>query len=68
MPTWSTKRINQSEWDAPAFIIPKKNESVRIISDFKELNPRIKRKSYPLPKISDVMLKLERSQILNLLV
>jgi len=50
------------------YIIPKKNESVRIISDFKELNPRIKRKSYPLPKISDVMLKLERSQILNLLV
>jgi len=31
------KNINNSEWTAPTFIIPKKDGSVRFISDFKEL-------------------------------
>ena len=53
------KRINNSEWAAPTFIIPKKNGTVRFISDFRELNKRIKRKPYPIPKIQDLLLKLE---------
>ena len=53
------KRINQSEWAAPTFIIPKKNGTVRFISDFRELNKRIKRKPFPIPKIQDLLLKLE---------
>jgi len=53
------KKVNHSEWAAPAFVIPKKDGSVRFISDFRELNLRIKRKPYPIPKISDLMLKLE---------
>jgi len=56
------KKVNHSEWAAPAFIIPKKDGSVRFISDFRELNLRIKRKPYPIPKISDLMLKLEGFQ------
>ena len=53
------KRINNSEWAAPTFIIPKKNGTVRFISDFRELNKRIKRKPFPIPKIQDLLLKLE---------
>ena len=53
------KRINNSEWAAPTFIIPKKNGTVRFISDFRELNKRIQRKPYPIPKIQDLLLKLE---------
>ena len=53
------KRINNSEWAAPTFIIPKKNKTVRFISDFRELNKRIKRKPFPIPKIQDLLLKLE---------
>ena len=56
------KRVNRSEWAAPTFIIPKKDGSVRFISDFRELNKRIKRKPYPIPKIHDLMLKLEGFQ------
>ena len=56
------RKVNHSEWAAPAFIIPKKDGSVRFISDFRELNLRIKRKPYPIPKISDLMLKLEGFQ------
>ena len=53
------RKINNSEWAAPTFIIPKKDGSVRFISDFRELNKRIKRKPYPIPKIQDLLLKLE---------
>jgi hypothetical protein len=31
------RRINKSEWAAPTFIIPKKDGTVRFISDFREL-------------------------------
>jgi len=56
------KKVNHSEWAAPAFIIPKKDGSVRFISDFRELNKRIKRKPFPIPKIQDLLLKLEGFQ------
>ena len=53
------KKINHSEWAAPTFIIPKKDGTVRFISDFRELNKRIRRKPFPIPKIHDLLLKLE---------
>ena len=56
------KKVNRSEWAAPTFIIPKKDGTVRFISDFRELNKRIKRKPFPIPKIHDLMLKLEGFQ------
>ena len=56
------KKVNRSEWAAPSFIIPKKDGTVRFISDFRELNSRIKRKPYPIPKIQDMLLKLEGFQ------
>ena len=53
------KKVNHSEWGAPTFIIPKKDGTVRFINDFRELNKRIRRKPYPIPKIQDLLLKLE---------
>ncbi|MGH7974673.1 MAG: hypothetical protein ACREBR_04040, partial [bacterium] len=44
------EKCGPSEWAAPTFIIPKKNGSVRFISDFRQLNARLKRKAFPLPK------------------
>ena len=40
----------------PTFIIPQKNRSGCFISDFRELNNRIKRKPFPIPKIHDIVL------------
>ena len=48
-----------SEWASPTFIIPKKDNTVRVISDFREVNKRIVRKPFPLPKISTVLQELE---------
>ena len=56
------KKVNRSEWAATTFIIPKKNNTVRVITDFRELNKRIKRKPFPIPKIQDLLLKLEGFQ------
>jgi hypothetical protein len=56
------RKMNRSEWAAPAFIIPKQDNTVRFISDFRELNKRIKRKPFPIPKIQDLLLNLEGFQ------
>ena len=53
------RQINQSEWGAPTFCQAKKNGTIRVLSDFRELNKLIKRKPYPIPKIQDMLLKLE---------
>ena len=62
------KPIQESEWAFPSFIIPKKSKdpnkpgTVRFLSDLRELNKRIIRKPYPLPKINTVLQELEGFQ------
>ena len=53
------KKFNRSQWGAPTFLIPKKDSTVFFISDFRELNKRILRQPYPIPKIQDLLLRLE---------
>ena len=53
------RKVNHSEWAAPTFIIKKTDLTVCFISDFRELNKRIKRYPFPIPKIQDLLLKLE---------
>jgi hypothetical protein len=51
-------RSSDSEWAAPTFIQSKKTGDVRILKDVRRLNAQIKRKPFPLPKISDIVRKL----------
>ena len=53
-------RNSDTEWAAPTFIQPKKTGDVRILTDLRELNKWIVRKPYPLPKIQDMLQKLEQ--------
>jgi hypothetical protein len=48
------ERQPASEWASPSFIIPKKNKTVCFLSDFWEVNKRLVRKPFPIPKISTV--------------
>ena len=52
------KKSHESEWAAPTFAIPKKTGDIRIVTDFRRLNAVLKRKPFPLPKISDLLQKL----------
>ena len=36
------QKVNSSEWGAPTIVIPKKDWTIRFISDFQELNKRLK--------------------------
>ena len=50
------KKVNFSDWVAPTFIISKKDNTVRFITNLREINKRIKRKLYPLTKIQELLL------------
>ena len=53
------RKCSDSTWAAPTFIIPKKNGTVRFISDFQYPNKCLLRKPDPIPKIADILQKLE---------
>ena len=53
------KKVNRYQWGAPTFLIPKKYSTVRFISDFREINKRILRQPYPIPKIQYLLMILE---------
>ena len=53
------RKINRSEWACPMFTIAKPDGSLRSLADLRELNKVIKRKPYPLPKITDMLQRLE---------
>jgi hypothetical protein len=53
-------KVESSEWAAPTFINPKKNQTVRIITDFHGLNKCLKRNPYPIPKLSDIFKGMEK--------
>jgi hypothetical protein len=53
------ERQHYSEWALPSFIVPKKNNTVHFLSNFWEVNKRLIRKPFPIPKISTVLQELE---------
>ncbi len=50
---------DDSKWASPNFIIPKKDNTIWVVSNFWEINKRIMKKPFPIPKISTVLQELE---------
>jgi len=50
-----------SEWASPSFIMPKIDQTVYMISDFREVNKRLLTKPFPIPKIGTVLQELRDS-------
>jgi hypothetical protein len=46
------------EYQSPSFIIPKKNGTVRVVSDFRVRNSKLQQASYPIPRIEDILISL----------
>lgn len=53
------KHQEESEWVFPAFIIPKSNQTVHNLTDFREVNKRIIHTPFLTPKISSVLQGME---------
>jgi hypothetical protein len=53
------ERQPASEWASPSFIIPKRNGTVCFLSNFWEVNKRLIRKPFPIPKINTVLPEIE---------
>jgi hypothetical protein len=44
-----------SPWASPCFIIPKKDGTVRFVTDIRRLNTQLERRPYPIPNISTLL-------------
>jgi len=53
------RKNNNSQWPCPMFTIAKPDGSLRSLADLREVNKVIKRKPFPLPKIQDMLQKLD---------
>jgi Reverse transcriptase (RNA-dependent DNA polymerase) len=49
-----------SPWASPCFIIPKKDGTVRFLTDFRRLNAQLERRPYPIPKITTLLQGIPR--------
>ena len=48
-----------SKWALPTCIIPKNDNTIQVVSDFREINKRIVRKPFSIPTVSTVLQELE---------
>ena len=53
------RKSNTSEWASPMFTVMKPDTTLRSIADLRELNKRIRRKPFPIPKIQELLHKLK---------
>jgi hypothetical protein len=53
------ERQQASEWALPLFVIPKRNNTAHFLSNFWQVNKRLVRKPFLIPKISMVLQELE---------
>jgi hypothetical protein len=53
------ERQPASEWASPLYIIPNKNRTIRFLSNFGEVNKKLIRKPFPIPKICMVLKEFE---------
>ena len=58
---------SQSPWASPIVIVNKKDGSKRFCVDYRAVNKILKKNSYPLPRIDDILANLEGSQYFSCL-
>ena len=61
-------RPSSSEWSAPIILVPKKTPGqYRLVVDYRALNDIIKKDNYPLPRVDDLLDRLEGSTVFTTL-
>ncbi|GJS52517.1 putative nucleotidyltransferase, ribonuclease H [Tanacetum coccineum] len=52
-------RLSSSPWGAPVLFVKKKDRTMRMCTDYRELNKSIVKNKYPLPRIDDLFDQLQ---------
>jgi hypothetical protein len=60
-------RRSESEWNSPAFMIPKKDGTRRFVVNYQKLNAISKRPAYPIPNMTDILEKLGNARFITTL-
>jgi len=58
-------RPNTSPWGAPVLLVKKKDGSLRLCVDYRQLNKMTIKNKYPLPRIDDLMDQLHGSSVFS---
>ena len=58
-------RPSTSPWNSPVLLTRKKDGSTRFVLDFRSLNDVTRKDTYPLPKIQDIIDKMEGFSVLD---
>ncbi|GKG09570.1 putative reverse transcriptase domain-containing protein, partial [Tanacetum coccineum] len=58
-------RPSSSHWGAPVLFVKKKDRSIRMCNDYRELNKLTVKNRYPLPRIDDLFDQLQRSSVFS---
>ena len=58
-------RPSTSPWGAPVLFVKKKNDSLRLCIDCRELNKVTVKNKYPLPRIDDLFDQLQGAQVFS---
>ncbi|PKA62066.1 RNA-directed DNA polymerase like [Apostasia shenzhenica] len=58
-------RPSTSPWEAPVLFVKKKNDSLRMCIDYRELNRVTVKNKYPLPRIDDLFDQLQGASVFS---
>ena len=56
---------SQSEFTSPAFLVPKPGGKARLVVDYRVLNSAIEKSSWPIPRMYEILEKLDGCQFLS---
>ena len=53
---------SSSAWSSPVVIVPKRDNTIRVCIDYRQLNKTLVKDSFPLPRIDDIFATLRKSK------
>ena len=59
--------MSNSKWESPTFYLPKKDNTIQIVHDFRRASSQIRRKPHPLPRITDIFQQVGRFRYVTFL-